>query len=56
MQPCSAFFTSLKECVMNNGKLVHIAGDEDSIRRSLGVVLKTSDCAVEAWTLGQASL
>lgn len=41
---------------MSNGKLVHIVDDEDSIRRSVSFMLKTSGYAVETWTSGQAFL
>lgn len=41
---------------MSNGKLVHIVDDEDSIRRSVGFMLKTSGYAVETWTSGEAFL
>jgi two-component system response regulator FixJ len=41
---------------MSNGKLVHIVDDEDSIRRSVSFMLKTSGYAVETWTSGEAFL
>lgn len=41
---------------MSNGKLVHVVDDEDSIRRSVSFMLKTSGYAVETWTSGQAFL
>lgn len=41
---------------MNASKLVHIVDDEDSIRRSVGFMLKTAGYLVETWCSGQAFL
>ena len=41
---------------MSDGRMVHIVDDEDSIRRSVGFMLKTSGYQVETWTSGQAFL
>jgi len=41
---------------MTDQKLIHIVDDEDSIRRSVGFMLKTSGYQVESWTSGQAFL
>jgi two-component system response regulator FixJ len=41
---------------MSDKKLVHIVDDEDSIRRSIGFMLKTSGYEVETWSSGQAFL
>lgn len=37
---------------MTDRKLIHIVDDEDSIRRSVGYMLKTSGYAVEVWRSG----
>src|SRR5699024_3446743 len=42
--------------VMSDKKLVHVVDDEDSIRRSVGFMLKTSGYLVETWSSGQAFL
>ncbi|MBV1691932.1 response regulator [Novosphingobium sp. G106] len=41
---------------MSDKKLVHIVDDEDSIRRSVSFMLKTSGYQVETWNSGQAFL
>jgi two-component system response regulator FixJ len=41
---------------MSDKKLVHVVDDEDSIRRSVGFMLKTSGYLVETWSSGQAFL
>ena len=41
---------------MTGKKLIHIVDDEDSIRRSVGFMLKTSGYQVETWTSGHAFL
>ena len=41
---------------MSEKKLVHIVDDEDSIRRSVSFMLKTSGYQVETWSSGQAFL
>lgn len=41
---------------MTDRKLIHIVDDEDSVRRSVGYMLKTSGYAVEAWDSGAAFL
>jgi two-component system response regulator FixJ len=41
---------------MTDKKLVHIVDDEESIRRSVSFMLKTSGYQVEAWTSGHAFL
>lgn len=41
---------------MSDKKLVHVVDDEESIRRSVGFMLKTSGYQVETWTSGQAFL
>lgn len=41
---------------MTDKKLIHIVDDEDSIRRSLSFMLKTSGYHVETWASGQAFL
>ncbi|HEX7752467.1 MAG TPA: response regulator transcription factor [Novosphingobium sp.] len=41
---------------MSNGKLIHIVDDEDSIRRSVSFMLKTSGYLVKTWASGQAFL
>ena len=41
---------------MTDRKLIHIVDDDDSIRRSVGYMLKTSGYAVEAWRSGAAFL
>lgn len=42
--------------MMPDKKLIHIVDDEDSIRRSVGFMLKTSGYQVETWSSGQAFL
>jgi len=42
--------------MMTDKKLIHIVDDEDSIRRSVGFMLKTSGYQVETWNSGQAFL
>lgn len=41
---------------MSNDQLVHIVDDEDSIRRSVSFMLKTSGYRVETWSSGEAFL
>lgn len=41
---------------MSEGKLVHIVDDEETIRRSVGFMLRTSGYRVETWNSGQAFL
>jgi two-component system response regulator FixJ len=41
---------------MSDKKLIHVVDDEDSIRRSIGFMLKTSGYEVETWSSGQAFL
>ncbi|RYG85630.1 MAG: response regulator, partial [Alphaproteobacteria bacterium] len=41
---------------MSDKQLVHIVDDEDSIRRSVSFMLKTSGYQVETWSSGQAFL
>lgn len=41
---------------MTDKKLIHIVDDEDSIRRSVSFMLKTSGYRVETWSSGQAFL
>lgn len=41
---------------MTDRKLIHIVDDEDSIRRSVSFMLKTSGYQVETWSSGQAFL
>jgi two-component system response regulator FixJ len=41
---------------MTDKKLIHIVDDEDTIRRSVGFMLKTSGYQVETWSSGQAFL
>jgi two-component system response regulator FixJ len=41
---------------MTDKKLIHIVDDEDSIRRSVSFMLKTSGYQVETWSSGQAFL
>lgn len=41
---------------MSDKKLVHIVDDEDSIRRSIGFMLKTSGYEVVTWSSGEAFL
>lgn len=41
---------------MSDNKLVHIVDDEDSIRRSLSFMLKTSGYTVQVWSSGAAFL
>jgi two-component system, LuxR family, response regulator FixJ len=42
--------------MMTNKKLIHVVDDEDSIRRSVSFMLKTSGYEVETWNSGQAFL
>jgi two-component system, LuxR family, response regulator FixJ len=42
--------------MMTDKKLVHIVDDEESIRRSVSFMLKTSGYQVETWSSGQAFL
>ena len=42
--------------MMTDKKLIHIVDDEDSIRRSVSFMLKTSGYQVETWNSGQAFL
>lgn len=42
--------------MMTDKKLIHIVDDEDSIRRSVSFMLKTSGYQVETWSSGQAFL
>lgn len=42
--------------MMTDKKLIHIVDDEDSIRRSVGFMLKTSGYQTETWNSGQAFL
>lgn len=41
---------------MTDKKLIHIVDDEDTIRRSVSFMLKTSGYQVETWSSGQAFL
>lgn len=41
---------------MTDEKLVHVVDDEESIRRSVGFMLRTSGYQVEPWASGQAFL
>lgn len=41
---------------MTDKKLIHIVDDEDTIRRSVSFMLKTSGYKVETWSSGQAFL
>lgn len=41
---------------MADKKLIHIIDDEESVRRSVGYMLKTSGYGVEAWSSGAAFL
>jgi two-component system, LuxR family, response regulator FixJ len=41
---------------MSDGSLVHVVDDEDSIRRSVSFMLKTSGYQVQTWTSGLAFL
>lgn len=41
---------------MSDRRLIHIVDDEESIRRSVSFMLKTSGYQVETWTSGQAFL
>ena len=41
---------------MSDSKLVHIVDDEESIRRSMGFMLKTSGYRVETWSSGETFL
>lgn len=41
---------------MSDRKLIHVVDDEESVRRSIGFMLKTSGYAVETWTSGAAFL
>jgi two-component system, LuxR family, response regulator FixJ len=42
--------------MMTDKKLIHIVDDEDSIRRSVSFMLKTSGYQTETWSSGQAFL
>lgn len=42
--------------MMTDKKLIHIVDDEDSIRKSVSFMLKTSGYQVETWSSGQAFL
>jgi len=41
---------------MSDKKLVHVVDDEESIRRSMGFMLKTSGYRVETWSSGETFL
>lgn len=41
---------------MTHKRLIHIIDDEDSVRRSMGYMLKTSGYSVESWSSGTAFL